>query len=420
MTGPAILAGAQVNRAEVSAAPIAARNRILERCLNVADLREASRKRLPRGVFEFFDRGSEDELSLTGNRDAFRAIKLRNKVLVDVSQRSTASSLFGKPLAMPLAIAPTGVAGLCWHEGEIELARAAAIAGVPFTLATPSVTSIEKIAAVEGVRKWFQLYMWRDRELSCKLVQRARDAGFEALILTVDTPVPPIREYNRRNAFSVPYVPSVRSLVDMSLHPRWLAGVILPYLLAGGMPKLAHYPPGAHSRMAAPGGKQNAASNLRGDDLTWDDVKRLRDIWKGPLLIKGVHLPEDAARAVAEGLDGIVISNHGGRNLDSAVAPIQVLPEIAAEVAGKTKIILDSGIRRGGDIVKALALGADLVLSGRPALYGLSLAGQAGALHALSLLQKEMETTMGFTGCASVGDIGPRAVWLGNFGCGSK
>ena len=190
MTGPAILAGAQANRADVSAAPIAARNRILERCLNVADLREASRKRLPRGVFEFFDRGSEDELSLSGNREAFRAIKLRNKVLVDVSQRSTASSLFGKPLAMPLAIAPTGVAGLCWHEGEIELARAAAIAGVPFTLATPSVTSIEKIAAVEGVRKWFQLYMWRDRELSYKLVQRARDAGFEALILTVDTPAP--------------------------------------------------------------------------------------------------------------------------------------------------------------------------------------------------------------------------------------
>lgn len=419
MTGPAISAGAQSSPAQDMAIPVApARNRVLERCLNVADLREAARRRLPRGVFEFFDRGSEDELSLAGNREAFRAIKLRNKVLVDVSKRSTAASLFGKPLSMPLAIAPTGVAGLCWHEGEIELARAAAIAGVPFTLATPSVTSIEKIAAVEGVRKWFQLYMWRERELSYGLVQRARDAGFEALILTVDTPVPPIREYNRRNAFSVPYVPSVRSLVDMSLHPRWLAGVILPYLLAGGMPKLAHYPPGAHGRMASPGGKQN--NSMRGDDLTWDDVKRLRDIWKGPLLIKGVHLPEDAARAVAEGLDGIVISNHGGRNLDSAVAPIQVLPEIAAEVAGKTKIILDSGIRRGGDIVKALALGADLVLTGRPALYGLSLAGQAGALHALALLQKEMETTMGFTGCASVGDIGPRTVWLGNFGCGSK
>jgi (S)-mandelate dehydrogenase len=417
MTGPAILAGAQAPRVEAAApaslATAPPTSRALERCLNVADLREASRKRLPRGVFEFFDRGSEDELSLTGNREAFARIKLRNKVLVDVSQRTTAATLFGKPLSMPLAIAPTGVAGVCWHEGELELARAAAIAGVPFTLATPSVTSIEKIAAVEGVRKWFQLYMWRDRELSYKLVQRAEDAGFEALILTVDTPVPPIREYNRRNAFSVPYVPSLRSLFDMSLHPRWLAGVILPYLLAGGMPKLAHYPPGAHGRMAAPAGKQNAVPNLRGDDLTWDDVKRLRDIWKGPLLIKGVHLPEDAALAVAEGLDGIVISNHGGRNLDSAVAPIQVLPEIAAEVAGKTKIILDSGIRRGGDIVKALALGADLVLSGRPALYGLSLAGQAGALHALSLLRKEMETTMGFTGCASVGDIGPRAVWLG-------
>jgi isopentenyl diphosphate isomerase/L-lactate dehydrogenase-like FMN-dependent dehydrogenase len=174
-------------------------------------------------VFEFFDRGSEDELSLAGNREAFARIKLRNKVLVDVSQRTTAASLFGKPLSMPLAIAPTGVAGVCWHEGEMELARAAAIAGIPFTLATPSVTSIEKIAAVEGVRKWFQLYMWRDRELSYKLVQRAADAGFEALILTVDTPVPPIREYNRRNAFSVPYVPSLRSLFDMSLQARPLS-----------------------------------------------------------------------------------------------------------------------------------------------------------------------------------------------------
>lgn len=402
---------AQQERAEgapLSALAPAAADGVLGRCLNIADLREASRRRLPRCVFEFFDRGSEDEASLTGNREAFRRIKLRNRVLVDVSRRSAATQVFGKPMSMPLAIAPTGVAGVCWYEGEVELARAAARAGVPFTLATPSVTSIEKIAAVEGGRKWFQLYMWRERELSYALVKRAQDAGFEALMLTVDTAVPPIREYNRRNGFSVPFTPNPRALIDMSLHPRWLAGVMLRYLATSGMPKLAHYPAGAHGRTAAPAG---AVPNLRGDDLTWDDVKRLRDVWKGPLMIKGVHLAEDAARAVAEGLDGIVISNHGGRNLDSAVAPIEVLPEIAAEVGGKTTILLDSGVRRGGDVVKALALGATAVLSGRPTLYGLSVAGEAGAVHALSLLRKEIDTTMGFTGCASVADIGARTVW---------
>ncbi len=396
-----------------SAASAQGASRALEACLNIADLREAARRRLPRGVFEFFDRGSEDELSLTGNREAFKRIKLRNKVLVDVSARSCATTLFGKPSAMPLAIAPTGVAGVCWHEGEVAVARAAAAAGVPFTLATPSVTSIERIAQVEGGRKWFQLYMWRERELSHALVRRARDAGFEALILTVDTPAPPIREYNRRNGFSMPYQPTLRSLIDMSLHPRWLLGVILPYLMKGGMPKLAHYPEGAHSRMAAPTTPQKSAvPNLRGDDLTWDDVKRLRDMWKGPLLIKGVHLAEDAARAAQEGCDGIVISNHGGRNLDSAVAPIAVLPEIAREVAGKVTIIVDSGVRRGGDVVKALALGADAVLTGRPALYGLSVAGEAGAAHALAILRKEIETTMAFVGAPRVSDIGPRAVWM--------
>jgi isopentenyl diphosphate isomerase/L-lactate dehydrogenase-like FMN-dependent dehydrogenase len=388
--------------------------RILEACQNVAELREAARRRLPRCVFEFFDRGSEDEASLRGNREAFARIKLRNKVLVDVSRRSLATPLFGKPMSMPLAIAPTGVAGVCWYEGEAELARAAAKAGVPFTLATPSVTSIETIAAVEEARKWFQLYMWRERDLSYALVQRAKDAGFEALILTVDTPAPPIREYNKRNGFSMPFQPNPRALIDMALHPRWLASVMARYLMTSGMPKLAHYPQGAVSRMA-PGAAppKGVVPNLRGDDLTWDDVKRLRDVWKGPLMIKGVHLPEDAALAVEAGVDAVVVSNHGGRNLDSAVAPIDVLPEIAAEVAGRIPVLLDSGVRRGGDVVKALALGASAVLSGRPALYGLSVAGEAGALHALSLLRREIDATMAFTGCASVSDIGPRAVWTG-------
>jgi len=420
MTSPAVPVGSGESAAagpSLTAAASAPVRGVLARCHNVADLREAARRRLPRGVFEFFDRGSEDEESLRHNREAFRNVRLRNRVLVDVSRRSPVTRLFGLPMAMPLAIAPTGVAGVCWYEGEAELARAAAKAGVPFTLATPSVTSIETIAAVEGARKWFQLYMWRERELSYALVRRAQDAGFEALILTVDTPAPPIREYNRRNGFTMPFTPNPRALVDMALHPRWLVSVMARYLANSGMPRLAHYPQGATSRMAAPNAKagapRNVVPNLRGDDLTWDDVKRLRDAWPGPLMIKGVHLPEDAARAVAAGFDAVVISNHGGRNLDGAVAPIEILPEIAAEVGGRIPILLDSGVRRGGDILKALALGATAVLSGRPTLYGLSVAGEAGASHALSMLAREFDTAMAFTGCASVDDIGPRAVWTG-------
>ncbi len=384
---------------------------LLERCHNIADLREAAKKRLPRCVFEFFDRGSEDEFSLRGNREAFQKLKLRNKVMVDVSKRDPSTMLFGKPLSFPLVIAPTGVAGVCWYNGEVELARAAAKAGVPFTLATPSVTSIEQIAAVEGGRKFFQLYMWRERELSHALVKRARDAGFEALMLTADTAVPPIREYNRRNGFSMPFVPNFTALLDMSLHPSWLASVMGRYYMNGGLPQLAHFPKDKAGSGGVAQPQKSVVPNFRGDNLTWDDIRRLRDIWKGPLLLKGVHLAEDAARAVQEGCDGIIISNHGGRNLDTAVASLDVLPEITAEVGGKTTIIVDSGVRRGGDIVKALALGANVVLSGRPTLYGTSVAGEAGAAHALRILKNEFETVMGFTGCQKVGDIGEKTIW---------
>ena len=220
------------------------------RYLNIADLREASRKRLPKGVFEFFERGSEDEVSLNENRAAFRRIKLRNKVLVDVSTRHTRTELFGKPMAMPLAVAPTGAAGLTWFEGELEVARAAARFGVPFTLATPSLTSIERIATVEEGRNWFQLYMWRERELSHALVKRAQDAGFEALILTVDTAVSPIREYNKRNGFSSPFHFNPRIVMDVALHPRWLIEVMLPYLRTVGMPTPVHFPKGSTGRAA--------------------------------------------------------------------------------------------------------------------------------------------------------------------------
>ena len=403
--------GAQPRTAAPTAAQAKLAADLAARYFNIADLREASRKRLPRGVFEFFDRGSEDEVTLNENRASFRRIKLRNKALVDVSKRSTRTELFGKPMTMPLALAPTGAAGLTCYEGELEVARAAARFGVPFTLATPALTSIERIATVENGRNWFQLYMWRERELSHALVKRAQDAGFEALILTVDTAVSPIREYNKRNGFSSPFHFNPRIVMDVAMHPRWLIEVMLPYLRANGMPTPVHYPAGTAGRAASAG--LSASRTMQGDDLTWDDLARLRDIWKGPLMIKGVQLPEDAAQAVALGVDAIVLSNHGGRNLDGSVSPIEILPEIAAEVGGKTDIIIDSGVRRGSDVLKALALGAKAVLSGRCALYGASVAGAAGVEHALTLLRKELDTSMGFTGCSTVSEIGPRAVWMG-------
>ena len=410
-TSAAASAGALPRASAASAADARLAKQLADRYLNIADLREGSRKRLPKGVFEFFERGSEDEVSLNENRAAFRRIKLRNKVLVDVSTRHTRTELFGKPMAMPLAVAPTGAAGLTWYEGELEVARAAARFGVPFTLATPSLTSIERIATVEEGRNWFQLYMWRERELSHALVKRAQDAGFEALILTVDTAVSPIREYNKRNGFSSPFHYNPRIVLDVALHPRWLIEVMLPYLRTVGMPRPVLFPQGAQGRAA--GAVGSSARTMQGDNLTWDDLARLRDMWKGPLMIKGVHLPEDAAKAVSMGVDAIVLSNHGGRNLDSAVSPIEILPEIVAEVGGKTEIIIDSGIRRGSDVLKALALGAKAVLTGRCALYGASVAGAAGVEHALTLLRKELETSMGFTGCRTVAEIGPRAVWMG-------
>jgi isopentenyl diphosphate isomerase/L-lactate dehydrogenase-like FMN-dependent dehydrogenase len=332
-------------------------------------------------------------------------------VLVDVSSRSTQTELFGRPMAMPLAIAPTGVAGLTWYQGELELARAAQGFGVPFTLATPSITSIETIARVEGGRNWFQLYMWRDRETSYQLVQRARDAGFEALILTVDTQVSPIREYNRRNGFNSPFAFNWRIAADVAMHPGWILNVLLPYWRTTGMPRPVHYPAGSGGRATA--GLGGVANAMRGDDLSWDDIARLRERWPGPLMIKGVHLPEDAERAVREGLDGVILSNHGGRNLDGAVSPIEILPEIVAAVGDRTNVLIDSGVRRGSDVLKALALGAKAVLSGRCTLYGTSVAGEAGALHALRLLHKELDTSMAYTGCRMISEIGPRAVWLG-------
>jgi (S)-mandelate dehydrogenase len=381
----------------------------LDRCHNIADLRNAARRRLPKGVFEYVDRGTEDEIALANNRSAFEKAKLLNRVLVDVSDIQLGTTILGGQSALPLAVAPTGVAGLCWYEGELELAKGAAAAGVPFTMATPANTSMEKIAKEAHGRLWFQLYMWREKELSDELVRRAAGAGFETLIWTVDIGHSFNREYNARNGFNSPYRFNARSALDALKHPQWLVTVLGRYVATTGMPRHVNYPKQYQAKFTSGAGRKGRHA----DKVSWADVDRLRAIWPGKLVIKGIMRVEDAKEAVSHGVDGIVISNHGGRNMDSAPSPLEVLPAIAQAVRGRTSIFVDGGVRRGSDIVKAIALGADCVLTGRATLYGVATAGQNGVEKALGILKREMLQTMAYIGRQRVGDICSDDLWNG-------
>jgi len=366
---------------------------------NVADLRDIAQRRLPKGIFEFVDRGAEDEVSLRNNRAAFDRIRLRPRVLVDVSRRSQEITLLGHRQKMPIAIAPTGAAGILWHEGEIALARAAAAAGIPFTLATGSLTAMEKVVERAGGRLWFQLYMYADRSLSYQLVERAKAAGLEGLVVTVDSPVFSNREYNLRNGFTIPLSYTPRNIADVMRHPRWLAGVLARYLLTTGMPRYENYPDAVKSSITArPMGR---ALKLN-DSLTWEDVRVLRKLWPRALMVKGILRPQDAALAADCGADAVIVSNHGGRVVDGAPAPIEVLPEIVEAVGKRVPVIIDSGFRRGTDVVKALALGASAVLIGRATLYGTAAAGEAGAARAISFFREEIDRTLALLGCGSI------------------
>ena len=321
--------------------------------LNVNDFREAARHRLPKGLFEFVDRGTEDEVALSANRDAFLPIRFMPRTLRDVSARSLQTTLFGQAAEMPLAISPTGAAGLLWHNGEVHLARAAAAAGKPFTVATGSLTALERIATEAPGRLWFQLYIWPEKELSYQLVQRAFDAGYEALVVTVDTGVTSNREYNLRNGFTIPFRLTAGNMIDVLSHPRWMASVLGRYLATSGLPKYENYPSRIKQTFtAAPMGKAMPKS----DSVTWVDLAELRSRWPRKLIVKGILSPGDARKAVDSGADAVIVSNHGGRMLDSVIPTIDALPDIVGEVAGAVPVFVDSGFRRGSDIVKALCL----------------------------------------------------------------
>jgi len=374
----------------------------LELALNNHDLREMARKRLPKWLFEFVDRGTEDEVALRNNRAAFERIKLKTQVLVDVSKRNQEVTIFGKKHGMPLGIAPTGPAGMLYFKGELELARAAKAANIPFTLATGSQTSMEDVAKLVGGTLWFQLYMWSDVRMSHQLVERAKNAGFEALVVTVDGPVNTNREYNIRNGYTVPFRYTRKNTAAVLTRPGWLFGVIMKYWLNGGMPTRANYPDGMAEKFTQ---VSSAERKTKNDSLSWDDFGVLRDMWPGKILVKGILTPLDAERAIARGADGVIVSNHGGRNFDSSMAPIEALAPIVDAVGNKTTVICDSGFRRGSDVVKALAIGAHLVMVGRTTLWGTTVAGEAGAAHAINFYREEISRTIAYLGCTGIDQL---------------
>jgi (S)-mandelate dehydrogenase len=379
------------------------RSRDIGQALNIADLREIARRRLPGLVFEYLDGGAEDEVTLRGNREALESLRFVPQTLVDTADRHHRTTLFGRESAAPFVIAPTGSNGMLHRHGDLCLARAAARLGVPFCLSTVSTVRLEDIATSAGGRLWMQLYVMHNRAIAEDIMRRADAAGYEALVFTTDANVFGSREWDRRN-YRAPGKPNLHAMLDILRHPRWLYDI----MCRDGMPRFRNLefflPRGAARAIGA----STILPGMFSATITWDDIAWLRNFWPRKLLIKGVLSVSDAQRAADLGCDGIFLTNHGGRQLDSCVAPIEVLPEIAAAVGNRMTIIVDSGFRRGTDIVKALALGANAVGIARAVLYGLAAAGEPGADRALEILGTETDRVLGQLGCRSIAQLRPQ------------
>jgi len=375
--------------------------------INIEDLRRLARRRLPRAIFDFFDGGAEDEVTLRENRAAFERVRLLPKVLVNVAEVSMRTRILGVESALPLAIAPTGGISAGRAGAELALASVAKAFGVPFTLATPAAFTIERVAEEAGGRLWFQLYAVRDREFREKLVLRAKDAGYEALLVTVDLPVSGKRERDPRNGFVTPYTPNWRNSRDVLFKPSWLLE-----MFRHGLPGMANF---EGYRFSTPTGTDIVTAVGREMDasLDWEALKRLRDLWPRKFLLKGVERPDDAERALALGCDGVVVSNHGGRQLDGAAPTLDALPQVANVVGNKMTVLLDGGVRRGVDILKARALGAQAVLTGRATLFGVMAGGEAGGRRALEILSSELERAMRLCGVRAMDEITRELVYTG-------
>jgi L-lactate dehydrogenase (cytochrome) len=372
---------------------------------SIADLRAVASRKIPRALFGYVDSGSYDEITKEANAAELKRLRFRQRVLIDTSGRSMAGEILGRRVAMPMAIAPTGLTGLLRGDGEILGARAAEKAGIPFCLSTMSIATIEDVRAATQAPFWFQLYVLRDRDFSRSMIERARAAECPVLVVTVDLPLRGQRHADLKNGLTVPPRVTLRNVFDVATKPRWALGVLRGKRRTFG--NIEAYLKGRVGLMGA----GEWSSNHFDQTLTWTDMAWIRDLWPGKLVLKGILDVEDAHKAVSIGADAIVVSNHGGRQLDGAPATITVLPEIVRAVGDRLEVLFDGGIRSGQDVMKALALGARGVLLGRAWLYGLAAFGERGCTMALDIIRRELEITMMLTGTTDLRTVGPDVLY---------
>ncbi len=371
------------------------------RVVNIADLRQIAKRRVPRAVFDYLDGGAEGEVTLRENCRAFEAITFRPRHAVAVGECDLRTRVLGTEISFPAMLAPVGYSRLMHPGGEIAAARAAGEAGTAYILSTISGHKMEDVKAGTKGTAWYQLYLVGGREVAEGAIERARKAGFAALVITIDTPVAGMRERDPRNGMAELMTGSIFAklpfLPELFAHPGWLAS----FLLDGGVPKLENVVVPGQGGMPM----VDVGTALRRSVVTWDDIRWIRQIWTGPIVIKGILTGDDARRAVDEGAAAISVSNHGGRQLDGVAASIRALPEVVAAVNGRVEVLMDGGVRRGSDIVKAICLGARAVLIGRAYAYGLAAAGHSGVARALDILREDVERTLRLLGCASIAQL---------------
>jgi (S)-mandelate dehydrogenase len=378
------------------------------RASNIDELAAIARGRLPHGVFEFIDRGAEDEITMRENSNSIKRIALRQRVGVDVSKRDITTSLFGVRQSMPVGIAATGLAALLHHDGERKLARAAATAGVPFTIGTSNFTAQADLKAICGNLLWRLIYPNRQRKVFEHHLAVAHETGISTVVVTMDSAVGGNREYLKRSGFFQPGGANLRTMLQTLGAPRWMFGTYLRYRLTGGFPDFVDMPAGDRRFL---GGSYSWADLAA--DFTWEELRSVRSRWKGVLVVKGLSTAEDARLAADCGVDGIIVSNHGGRVLDGCVASMQALPEIIDAVAPRVSVMVDGGFRRGADVLKAIAMGASCVFVGRATLFGLAAGGEPGVSRALTILRDEIDRAIALIGCRKLSELGRHHLAMG-------
>ena len=379
---------------------VSARKRRFDRAANIDDLRLIAKRRLPGGIFDYIDGGAEDETSLHNNRAAYQRYEFVPRILRDVSGIDTSTTFLGRSLATPIIFSPTGFTRIAHSDGELAVARVAANHQLPYCLSTLSTRSIEEVASVSNGPKWFQVYVWRDRALVHDMLQRAEAHGYEAIMLTVDTAVLGRRERDVRRGFTLPPKLGPGTIVDGMTHPAWTWDFV-------------RHDPITFANISGAAGRETGTAVTLSDfiseqfdpALSWDDIAWFRERWKGQVILKGVQSVEDAVLAQQHGIDAIALSNHGGRQLDGSPAPLDLIAPVADATNGTLPLICDGGIRRGGDILKAIALGASACTMGRSYLYGLGAAGEAGVEKAYNMLESELRRSMALTGVRSIAEV---------------